>query len=163
MRCVALNGNSPMTCREIADELRLPIQAVSQAMLSYNNIKPHKYFRRLKPKAGKAYRYKLTKKGTEYLIKYAYRFYDGFDLSLEHPEKVKQMPKRQRVLEQRRNDSVQRHKILKETGIYRSRPKPTLRELLDIAPVDLTEYMGITKKGALEMGIMAIEVAIEVK
>lgn len=147
-----------MTCREIADELKLPIQAVSQAMLAYNNIKPHKYFRRLKPKAGKAYRYKLSKKGMEYLLRYAHRFYDGFDLSLEHPEKVKQMPKRQKVLEQRQNDAMNRNKILEDTGIYISRPKPTIRELLTIDPADLAGYMGITKKGALEMGIVAIEV-----
>ena len=137
----------------------MPAGPISEAMRHYNNQKPHKYFSRLKPKSGKAYRYKLTKTGKKYFVIYATRFYEGFDLSLERSYRVKSTPKREKVMAKRRAESEERQRILDETGIEISLPaKPTIREKLNIDPQDLVHYLGITKAGVTEMGITGLEV-----
>jgi hypothetical protein len=59
--------NYPLICREIADLLDMPTGTISETMSHYNKQKPRKYFVRLKPKSGKAYRYKIAKIGRNYL------------------------------------------------------------------------------------------------
>lgn len=152
-------AGKPLTCREIAEKLNMPPSPISEAMRHYNNQKPRKYFIRMKPKSGKAYRYKLTKTGIMYLARYANRFYEGFDLSLERPYKVKSMPKRDRVMAKRHAEAVERQRILDETGKQLlPKAKPTMKEMLAIDPRDLIDYMGITKQGATEFGITGLEV-----
>jgi|GEM_PF-6627907 len=61
--------NHPLICREIADLLDMSTGTISETMSHYNKQKPRKYFVRLKPKSGKAYRYKLAKIGRNYLAR----------------------------------------------------------------------------------------------
>jgi len=93
------DAGRPLTCSEIADELGFPLVNISVVMNHYRE-KNCGYFQRLKPVTGKAYRYKITKKGLKYLGLYACRLYEGFDLSLG-ARKIKTMPKRARLMAER--------------------------------------------------------------
>jgi hypothetical protein len=147
-------AGKPLTCKEIADNLGLPLVNISTMMRHYHKQKEHKYFRKLKPIKGKAYRYKLTKSGAIYLAKYCWRFHEGFSLSLY---KTKKMPKRDKIMAERKAEAAQRQVELDKTGVeIPQKPKPTLKELLNFDPAELVDYMGITKQGALEMGITEI-------
>jgi hypothetical protein len=149
------NAGEPLTCREIASRLDVPLVNVSAIMNHYQKQTEHKYFRRLKPIKGKAYRYKLTKSGAKYLAKYCWRLHEGFSLSLY---KVKKMPKRDKVIAERNAEAELRDAIFEKTGVEMPRkPKPTIKELLNFDPAELTDYMGITKMGALEMGITGFD------
>jgi hypothetical protein len=147
----------PLTCREIADYLDVPLVNVS-AMMNHYQKQQHKYFKKLKPikGTGKAYRYTITKYGMEALGRYCWRLHEGFSLSLY---KVIKMPKRDRIMAERHAEFELRNAIFEQTGIEIPRkPKPTLEELLNFDPADLADYMGVTKRGALEMGITVIDV-----
>lgn len=151
------DADKPLTCRGIADELGVPLVNVSAVMTHYRK-KHCGYFQRLKPEKGKAYRYKITKKGMKYLGLYACRLHDGFDLSLG-ARKIKTLPKRDRILAERQAESARRQAIFERTGIMPpQRPKPTMKELLNFDPAELRDYIGITKQGALEMGITGIDI-----
>lgn len=153
------DADRPLTCREIADELGVPPVNISAVMNHYRE-KNCGYFQRLKPikEQGKAYRYKITKKGLKYLGLYAYRLHEGFDLSLG-ARKIKTMPKRARLMAEREAESYRRQAEFERTGIEQPRkPKPTLKEILNFDPADLSDYIGITKQGALELKITGIEI-----
>lgn len=152
----AFFANRPLTCREIADMINVPLINVSAMMNHYQKQSQHKYFRRLKPIKGKAYRYKLTRSGVIYLGRYCLQFHEGFSLSLY---KTQKMPKRDKIMAERKAEAEWRQAVLDKTGIEIPRPpKPTLEELLNFDLADLVDYMGITKRGTLEMGITGIEV-----
>lgn len=153
------DAGRPLTCREIADELGVPLVNIS-ALMNHYRERNCGYFQRLKPikGQGKAYRYKITKKGLKYLAMYACRLYEGFDLSLG-ARKVKTMPKRERILAERRAESNRRQAEFEITGIMPpQKPKPTIKDILNFDPTDLRDYIGITKKGALEMGITGFDI-----
>lgn len=146
----------PLTCREIADDLNLPLANISAMMSHYNKQKENKYFRKLKPIKGKARRYKLTKSGMIYFKRYCWHYHEGFSLSLY---KTKTMPKRDKIMAERKAEAARRQAELDRTGVEIPRPpKPTLKELLNFDPSGLVDYMGITKQGALEMGIIGIKI-----
>ncbi|KKG14430.1 hypothetical protein EO98_13380 [Methanosarcina sp. 2.H.T.1A.6] len=75
MFAVFRDPDGTITCREIADTPGIPAGNVSRLMRNYRK-KECGYSRRLKPdKSTKAYKYRLTKKGALYLVKYAKRAY----------------------------------------------------------------------------------------
>lgn len=151
------DANRPLTCREIAEQLVVPPVNVSAVMNHYRK-RDCGYFQQLKPVAGKAYRYKITKKGLKYLAMYAYRLHEGFDLSLS-ARKIKTMPKRERILAERLAESNRRQAEFERTGIMPpQRPKPTLEDVLNFDLADLSDYIGITKQGAVEMGITGFDI-----
>ena len=150
------NADFPLTCSEIADTTGSSLINVSTAMHHYR-AKKCGYFRRLKPIKGKAYRYKITKKGTKYLELYCWRLHRGFDLSLGS-RKIKTMPKYERLKAERQAEFESSQAEFEHTGIQQpEKPKPTLAELLNFDPTDLADYIGITKYGMLEMGIVGID------
>ncbi len=68
------------------------------------------------------------------------------------------MPKRDKVIAERNAEAELRDAIFEKTGVEMPRkPKPTIKELLNFDPAELTDYMGITKMGALEMGITGFD------
>ena len=149
------DSKRPLTCKEIAEILDMPLVNVSAMMNHYQKQSEHKYFRQLKPVKGKAYRYKITKYGIETLLRYCRRLHEGFSLSLY---KEKKMQKRDRIMAERHAEFERRQAEFDRTGIEIPRkPKPTLGELLNFDPTDLADYMGITKYGMLEMGIVGID------
>lgn len=72
----------PMTAREIAESLGVPAKNISQILLHYEQHHYH-YFRRLNPLkgTGKAFRYKINKKGIRAYVEYMKRVKLGFDLN----------------------------------------------------------------------------------
>lgn len=76
------NHPEPITSIEIAEALRLPMQAVSK-VLSRSYTQGHGYVRRLKKASGsRFYRYILTKKGRKAYALYLKRIKQGLSLNL---------------------------------------------------------------------------------
>lgn len=143
----------PYTNREIAEKLGVPINKISDAMHHYQKQEQHKYFKRLKPLKGTtAYRYLITDSGIKYLIKYLQHMHDGFDLSLCRRVPIA-TPQFEIARAAEQADWEQRHKILAETGKFPPKQRPTAQELLNIKPEVLRYYIGITRHGAVEMGL----------
>lgn len=143
----------PYTNREIAKKLGMPINKISDAMRHYQKQEHHKYFKRLKPlKGSTAYRYLITDSGIKYLTQYLQRMHDGFDLSLCSRKRTR-TPQFEIARAAEQADWHERHRILEKTGVFPPEHKPTAQELLDINPELLSYYIGITKQGALELGL----------
>lgn len=148
----------PYTNSEIAEKLGVPINKISDAMRHYQKQEHHKYFKRLKPlKGSTAYRYLITDSGIKYLIKYLQRMHDGFDLSL-CSNKHTTTPQFEIARAAKQADWHERHRILEKTGKLPPEHKPTAQELLDIKPKLLSYYIGITKQGALELGLTEADI-----
>lgn len=116
-------------------------------MKHYQDLE-RKYFRRLKPEKGsRSYRYKLTKFGMTTLIRYITRLNQGFDFNLGKFKAKNQTPKYEQV-------KAARQVEFERTDIEQPRKsKPTSKELLKFNYSDLKYNIGITKRGATEMGL----------
>lgn len=149
----AYKVKKPLTCQEIADLIGVQVTNIRAQMCHYQGLK-HKYFRRLKPKKGsRAYRYSITKFGRKTLLRYAQRIHKGFDLNLK-ARKIKTMPRYEIIMAERRAESDRRQAFLDVTGIdLPPKPKPTLKEILTITSEEPLDYVGVTKRGALELGV----------
>jgi hypothetical protein len=117
----------------------------------------HKYFKRHKPIKGKAYRYTLTKTGEKDLLLYSARLYRGLDLSLGS-RKRKKIPKYERLKAERQVEFERRPAEFERIGIPQpEKPKPTVKGWFNWDIADLQDYIGVTKQGAVDMGITGIE------
>lgn len=143
-----------LTAQEFAEKLKVPVTNVRAQMKHYQDLE-RKYFRRLKPEKGsRSYRYKLTKFGMTILIRYIGRLNKGFDFNLGKFKATNQTPKYEQVKAMKQAEADRRQAELELTGIEQPRKlKPTVEELLKFNYSDLKYYIGITKRGALEMGL----------
>lgn len=152
-------ASEPLTTREIAERIGVPPVNVSKQMCMYRR-KRCGYFRRLKPIEGKAFRYKITEKGEKYFFIYCSRVYNGYDLNLR--ARVPQhMPKYDILKQQRLAAFDKRQEEFEKTGVQQPEPpKPTLEDWINLKPEDLEQYIGLTKRGALEMGLAEADLVI---
>lgn len=136
----------PMTAREIAEKIGVPHVNVSKQLCMYQR-KHCGYFRRLKPIQGKAFRYKISEKGEKYFFVYCRRIYYGYDLNLRATT-PQRMPKYY-IMKQQRLDAA-----------LRRIEEPKLEDIIDLAPEDIEQYIGLTRRGSLEMGLTAADLKI---
>jgi hypothetical protein len=95
MDALIRNGNKPMTTRDFADSIGVPIINISNSMKHYMTFRRH-YFRRLPKRvkgfgSGGGYRYTMTDYGIGIYLKYLKRVKLGVDLNLHKPTPV-EMP-----------------------------------------------------------------------
>lgn len=89
MECLVKNRPKAMTCKEIEAETGIPAGNISRVMSHYDKY-GYGYFKRLKVKHTKAYRYKINKYGRQVYMKYLKRIKLGFDLNMKKrvPERM---------------------------------------------------------------------------
>ncbi len=123
-------GFSTLTCPEIAEITGMPAINISRLMSHYHE-RGYGYFIRLKKRKGHAYQYKLAKRGRLSYTQYLKRIKLGFDLSLQ-----KRTPARMSTFK-----GLRKLNVLKEAENF-------------VSPAELAPYIGISKRGAEEMGIV---------
>lgn len=152
-------SDQPMTVREIAEKIGVPMVNVSKQLCMYHR-KHCGYFRRLKPVHGKAFRYKITGKGEKYFFIYCKRIFYGYGLNLRAvtPER---MPKYYKMKQEKLEDAMKRSEEFERTGLQQPElQKPGLEDIIDLRPEDIEQYLGLTKRGSLEMGLTASDLKI---
>lgn len=130
----AVTGCEPaLSPREMEAHTGIPAKNISRLMNHYRKIGAH-YFRRLKMRNGENfYRYRLTETGVHYLSKYMRRYLLGLSL----------------------NCSTRRHKLQYMPHFTEMRRlNISTKELdADLDPNIMKYYVGVTKQGALDLGI----------
>jgi hypothetical protein len=121
---------NPITCREIADELGLPINNISARMRAYTQRKYHYFSRQRKRTYSGSYRYKITKHGVITYFQYLKRIKLGFDLNQN-----RRAPKHMTTF-----DGLK---------VIRFRTKDDLT----LTPKQLAPYINTTRRGVEEFGI----------
>jgi hypothetical protein len=125
------------TTRDIEAATGIDFKTVGGALGHYHKV-GITYFRRMPKKGaghGHPYRWKITKKGIEAYLAYLMRIRRGFDLN-RRSTKIKRMPSYGKFKYEKLN-SLEGLKL----------------EDLKLLPGQLEGYIGITKRGAEEMGI----------
>src|SRR5665647_3257883 len=117
-----------LTCNELGDELGVPSGSISRIMCYYHE-RGYGYFRRMKVKHSKAFRYKLNKKGHKAYRRYLHRIRLGFDLNPNHPPiKMSTFCGLRKLTYKTKNDFL-------------------------LPPEKYLPYLGITLQGAREFGL----------
>jgi len=135
------NGiENSMTTRQISEATGIEIYTIRQGMLHYMTFK-HKIFKKLPSKAKahmgrKPYRYKITSYGVNCYLKYLKRLKLGVDMNLHKTTPVK-MP---------------------HYNFHAIDMKQALRE--GITDQEIVNYIGISKQGALELGLLEDDEAL---
>lgn len=124
------NHPNPLTTVDISQITGMDFYKVSRLMNHYSNCPSH-YIRRLKIKNGRAFRYKINKKGVRYLTEYVKRAKLGIDLNLRQGKRPVYM------------SSYTGHKSVR------------IRSLKDmiLTPEQISPYIRINKRGEHELGV----------
>lgn len=136
MNAFIKNGiKNPMTTRDIADSIGVPICNINNSMKHYMTFRRH-YFRRLPKRVkgygmGGGYRYTITDYGISIYLQYLKRIKLGLDLNLHKPTPV----------EMNHYD-----------GFKKIDMKQARRE--GIKPEEIVNYIRISKLGATELGLL---------
>jgi len=153
----AFNAATSMTCAEISYVTGVPHIKIANSLLKYHN-KRCGYFRRSKPMGGedhkdrKAYRYSLNNKGLYYFLRYCSKIKGGFGLNLRG-SKVTLMPRFEEIRMQRAKEWHDAHVVLAQKGVFVDPRKKTLNEKTNIKRFEFRDYVGITKRGSLVLGV----------